>query len=89
MSGRASGGPEQIPAFVDRVGPQRAADILGDEEPPHVHDVHRVRAALSRLGADLVEVVALSDVGDDRDDPTAGVLFLEPGMITDVSRPPL
>ena len=71
-------GPEEVPALVDGVRPQRGEDVLRHELAANVHHLDRIGAAAPRLGSHLVEVVPLADVGHDGDD-RAAVPFLEPG----------
>src|SRR5262249_31647333 len=68
----------EVPPLVDRIGPQRREDVLRDELAADIHDLHGVRAAAPRFRPHLVEVVSLTDIGDDRHDLRA-VALLQPG----------
>ena len=58
---------EQVRALVDRVGPQHREDEVPHELLPEVHDVDGRRAGAQRLLADRQQLLALAEVGAERD----------------------
>ncbi len=71
-------GPQEVPAPVDRIRPQRGEDVVRHELAANIHHLDRVGPAAPRLRLHLVEVVPLADVGHDGDD-RAAIPLLQPG----------
>ena len=70
---------QQIILLVDRVRPQHREAILLGELLAQIHDDDFIRAALVGLVLDAFELVALAQLGGERDQLHAGVALLEPG----------
>ena len=72
------GGAEQVVRLVDRVRPQHREAVVLGELLAQVLDDDLVGAALVGLLLDALELVALAELGGERDELHAGVAVLEP-----------
>ena len=70
---------EQVLLLIDSTSLERRPDVLLEEFLLDVLDVDLRGAGLQRLVMDDIELIALSDIGTDRDDLAAVVVLLEPG----------
>ena len=70
-------GPEQILAFVDRVGAEHGEDEIAHELLAEIVDIDLLHTRCSGLGARRLELLALADVRGEGHD-LAAVLLLQP-----------